>query len=131
MQMIALLVRTKLDQIVSQNFMRKLESEVLHIINIAGSLTTQRSQVDLIKFTKITIPPFFGFEGASILLKDVKTNLLFTINEITKDNKDEKLQEKFEVGDACAPEMRRTVKITYPPNIGISGQVFNNKEICF
>jgi hypothetical protein len=48
-------------------------------------MTTCRGQADLIKYCKATVPAYFGFEGASILLRDVKTNLLFTINELSKE----------------------------------------------
>lgn len=59
-------------------------------IGLAGAICTQRSQADLVKQIKLTLPDYFGFEGASILLRDVKTNLIFTINEITKENRIEK-----------------------------------------
>ena len=33
------------------------------------------------------LPGFFGFEGLGILIRDMKTDLLFTINEIDEDEK--------------------------------------------
>jgi len=112
--------------------MTNLENEVVNIINIAGSLTNQRSQADLIKYAKVTIPPFFGFEGASLLLRDVRNNLLFTVNEINKDSdQTDKISKKYECAEHLAPEMRNTVKVTYPNNSGISGKVFHEHEICY
>ena len=109
--------------------MSKLENEVVNIVNISGSLTNQRSHADLIKYAKVKIPPFFGFEGASLLLRDVKSNLLFTMNEILKDARDDDPVKMHEAGEELAPEMRKTVKITYPNNSGVSGKVYATKSI--
>ena len=38
---------------------------------------------------------FFKFEGAGILLRDVKTDLIFTLNEISKEEKEAILSHKF------------------------------------
>jgi len=125
-QILALIVRTKLDQLLAIKRMTVLENEVINIVNIAGQLTNQRSQADLIKYAKITIPPFFGFEGASLLLRDTKNNLLYTMNEINKDTDEtDMLSKKYDCSEQIAPEMRKTVRVTYPNNSGISGKVFH------
>ena len=74
-----------MEQLLSQRRKSELENEVLKTIELAGVICTQRSQEDLVKNIKLLLPQFFGFEGANILLRDVKTNLIFTINELSKD----------------------------------------------
>ena len=44
---------------------------------------------------KVELPKFFGFEGAGILLRDVKTDFIFTLNELTKEEKEEALKDQF------------------------------------
>ena len=62
-----------------------MQREVIHTIDLAGAICTQRSQNDLVKSIKEYLPPFFGFESAALLLRDVKTDFLFTLNELSKD----------------------------------------------
>lgn len=87
MTILATVIRIKLDQLMSRQAKHELEREVTNTINLAGAICTQRSQADLVKHLKFSLPEYFGFEGASILLRDVKTDLIFTINEITKENR--------------------------------------------
>lgn len=41
------------------------------------------------KQIKLVLPPFFGFAECGVMLRDVKTNTVFSINELTKDEQDE------------------------------------------
>jgi hypothetical protein len=41
------------------------------------------------------LPEYFGFEAAGILLRDVKNDLMFTVNELTKDESEKIFREKF------------------------------------
>ena len=43
----------------------------------------------LIKAFKNTLPNFFGFEDVGVLIRDMKTDLLFTLNEIKNDEHDD------------------------------------------
>ena len=101
------------------------------------------------KNLKFSLPDYFGFEGASILLRDVKTNLIFTINEITKENRIEikssaarhnltstsgfsdKHQPSNSLDEEVGHEMRETVKITFPNNQGLTGKVFHSTQIYY
>ena len=149
MTILSIVVRVKLDQLLALRRKSELEREVTQTIRLAGAICTQRSQADLVKHVKLTLPGYFGFEGASILLRDVKTNLIFTINELSKedskksrkvevasgDNVNSKPESHKETADtstnednsaaAATREMRETVKITFPNNQGISGKVFH------
>lgn len=86
MTILSIVVRVKLDQLLALRRKSELEREVTQTIRLAGAICTQRSQADLVKHVKLTLPGYFGFEGASILLRDVKTNLIFTINELSKED---------------------------------------------
>lgn len=128
-------IRVKLDQLLALKRSSELENEVINTIKLAGSLTTQRSTSDLIKYLKISVPPYFGFEGASILLRDVKTGLLFSINEVEKQaRKGKEDSEEATAGkDAENPThlLRETAKVTFPTNSGVTGQVFNKHKIIY
>ena len=73
----------------------------------------------MIKYCKLTIPAFFGFEGAAILLRDVKNELFFTINEYTSDFvkiTNDRFYKGREDAQEQPPEMRKVVKISFPNN---------------
>lgn len=72
-----------------------MEEEVIKTIELAGVISTQRSQNDLITKVKEELPKFFGFESAAILLRDVKSGFIFTLNELTRDDAKEALRDKF------------------------------------
>lgn len=74
MKILSDVLKIKIYQLLAVKRQIDLESDVLHTLRIAGILTTQRSQADLVKYCKIIIPPYFGFEAAGILLRDVKSN---------------------------------------------------------
>ena len=115
----ASLLKLKFGQLVALGRMKKLEQEVINTLNMAGTLTTQRSNTDLIKYCKLTIPAYFGFEGAAILLRDVKNELFFTINEYTQDFMkilNNRIYNGREDSNEIAPELRRVVKISFPSN---------------
>ena len=95
--MLSVVVRIKLDQMLSVRRKRELEKEVTQTISLAGAICTCRSQIDLIKHIRLSLPGYFGFEGANILLRDVKTDLIFTINEITKEPESIIKARKFKV----------------------------------
>ena len=99
MTILSIVVRVKLDQLLALRRKSELEREVTQTIRLAGAICTQRSQADLVKHVKLTLPGYFGFEGASILLRDVKTNLIFTINELTKDDSGKTRKIKVATGD--------------------------------
>lgn len=57
-----------------------------------------------------------GFDAVGILLRDTKTQELFTISE----NSD-KLEEEYEPGD----EYRKNTLIRFPSSLGITGNVYS------
>ena len=59
-----------------------MEREVLATIDLAGTICNQRSQPELVKLMKKMLPPYFGFEAVGVMLRDQKTDLMFTVNEI-------------------------------------------------
>lgn len=119
MQILSMAIRLKIDQLLSLKKRKQLENEVIQTINLAGRLTTQRSITDLIKEAKICIPEFFGFEGASILLRDVKADLLFTINEVEQNTADDE------------DPLRETAKVSFPLNRGVTGKVFKSLKTVY
>lgn len=64
------------------------------------------------------MPKYFGFEAAGILIKDVKANLLFTVNEI------EQVIYSKEKSD-----FRETEKLIIPSLLGLSGLSLRHKKI--
>jgi hypothetical protein len=46
-----------------------------------------------VKCIKEHLPIYFGFEGANILLRDVKSDMIFSINELSKDESERILRE--------------------------------------
>ena len=50
---------------------------------------------NLVKNMKEQLPKYFGFEAAGILLRDVKTDFIFTIYELSKDETRKALLQKF------------------------------------
>lgn len=75
---------------------RSLENEVIITLKVAGRLCTQRTYADLIKSCKKIVPAYFDFEAANILLKDIKTGLLFTMSETYENKEGEVSQEEDE-----------------------------------
>lgn len=119
----------KLEAIFSN--LKKLESqkEVLHTIKLAGEICTARTQVQLLNAIKKTLPDFFGFESVGILIRDMKTDLMFTINELKNDEHDDWMRQNAQNYDptkALKEPMRDTEKIIVPQGLGISGQVYNS-----
>jgi len=41
------------------------------------------------------LPEYLGFESAGVLLRDVKNDLMFTVNELTKDESEKIFREQF------------------------------------
>jgi len=41
------------------------------------------------------LPEYLGFEAAGVLLRDVKNDLMFTVNELTKDESEKIFREQF------------------------------------
>lgn len=92
-RIISQVIKLKLDQLVTHRRCENLENEVIHTLKIAGVLCTQRSFADLIKQCKKVVPPYFDFEAANVLLKDVKTGMLFTMNEVYVNKENEHYKE--------------------------------------
>ena len=92
MAVVANLIKIKVDQIEALQSKLDMQREVIHTIDLAGAICTQRSQNDLVRSIKQYLPPFFGFETASVLLRDVKTDFLFTLNELSKDETEQILR---------------------------------------
>ena len=51
------------------------------MIRLTGLISTQRSYADLILIVKSELPKYLQFEGVALLLKDVRTNQLFSIEQ--------------------------------------------------
>ena len=60
---------------------------------MAGTICSQRNQSDLVKYIKEQLPIYFGFEAANILLRDVKSEMIFSVNELSKDETEQILRE--------------------------------------
>lgn len=58
-----------------------------------------------------------GYTSVGILLRDMKTDELFTVSE----NSD-KVEEEYEIGD----EYRKSTIIRFPSSLGITGHVYNS-----
>ena len=54
---------------------------------------------------KDQIPKYFGFEGAGILLRDVKTDFVFTLNELSREEKEDALRQGFRTAESREHEM--------------------------
>lgn len=70
---------------------------------------------------KTTLPRFFGFDAIGILLRDLKSQELFTISE----NSDTIVHEDEEAGD----QFRKATIIRFPSSLGVTGYVFNHGEL--
>ena len=116
MSIIANVIKIKLDEIISSTVRLKAEQEVIKTIDLACNICTCRNQNEFVQQFRSQIADFFGFEGAAILFRDVKTNDLFTINELEYDQYDEK-SETFK-------KFSKHQKITFPVETGITGKVF-------
>ena len=100
-------------------------------IKVAGKICTQKSQIELVKMVKESLPDFFGFEAAGILLRDQKTDVVFSLNELNKDELDHRakmpdVNEEFQTEENI---LRETNRISYPCTLGVSGRVFQTKQI--
>lgn len=72
-----------------------MQEEVLNTIELAAGICSERNQTDLVKSMKERLPKYFGFEAAGILLRDVKTDFIFTVLELTKDETQKALIQEF------------------------------------
>jgi hypothetical protein len=68
---------------------------------------------------KTTLPEFFDFESIGILLRDLKSQELFTIAESYEN------QDNEEKGD----EFKNTMIIRFPSSLGVTGYVYNTGEL--
>ena len=66
---------------------------MLKTIELAAGICSERNQNDLIKNMKEQLPKYFGFEAAGILLRDVKTDFIFTLYELSKDETDKLMKQ--------------------------------------
>jgi len=114
-----------------------MQNEVVETIRLAGTICTQRSQPELVRLLKKHLPIFFGFQGVGVMLKDQKSSLMFTLNEIrdhetgtmhrqTKregsKSQSRSDDETSSCGEMNARELRKMEKITIPSNLGLSGR---------
>eukprot|EP00347_Sterkiella_histriomuscorum_P010193 403377247 len=74
---------------------------------------------DLFRQMKATLPEFFDFESIGILLRDLKSQELFTIAESFENLGQE------ENGD----EFKNTTIIRFPSSLGVTGFVYNTGEL--
>lgn len=88
-KLIAAVINIKLDQIMALENKTNMQEEVLKTIELAAGICSERNQSDLIKNMKEQLPKYFGFEGAGILLRDVKTDFIYTMYELSKDETDQ------------------------------------------
>ena len=72
-----------------------MQKEVLATIKLAGAICSQRTQSDLVANIKAHLPDYFGFEAAGVLLRDVKTDYIFSVNELSKDEATQVLRAEF------------------------------------
>ena len=68
---------------------------------------------------RTVLPLFFEFESVGILLRDLKTNELFSIAESFENSDNEQNGDEF----------KNTTIIRYPSSLGVTGYVYSNKEL--
>lgn len=93
-------------------------------MHLAGEICTARTKVQLIKAFKNTLPKFFGFEDVGVLIRDMKTDVLFTLNEIKNEEHDEWMRLNaldYDKTKKLREPMRDIEKIIVPQGLGISG----------
>ena len=104
----------------------------MHIMMIAGEICTARTQVQLLRGIRKTLPEFFGFESVGILIRDMKTDQMFTLNELKNDDHEEWMRQHavdYDTTKALKEPMRDTEKIIIPHGLGISGHAFKSHQI--
>lgn len=69
---------------------------------------------------RVSLPKFFGFDAIGILLRDLKTQELFTISE----NSDVIIGQE-QAGD----QYKKATIIRFPSSLGVTGYVFNHGEV--
>ena len=112
----------KLDKLIAEQEIGIRETEVINSITLASHIGCQRSYRDMLRAMRDALPKFFGFEGLGLLLRDTKTNELFSMSEDSRvDNKAE------EPGD----EFRPGTIIMFPSSIGITGKVFKEGKVYY
>lgn len=140
----------KLDQLQAQKQESDMQQEVIQTIELAGTICTQRSQPELVRLLRKHLPPFFGFQGVGVLLKDQKSELMFTLNELTdecdekghdhnlhaKDHIHEHETKKPDADSAETDkkkynELRKMEKITVPSALGMSGASQETGQILY
>lgn len=85
MNLLSSIVSIKFDQIKAIRMKHSMQTEVLNTIELAGKICSQRNSNDLVKNMKEVLPKYFGFEAAGVLLRDVKTDFIFTMYEYSRD----------------------------------------------
>lgn len=84
-----------MSQLLANRKKKEMQREVINTIKLAGAVCSQRNQSDLIVNIKEHLPIYFGFEAAGVLLRDVKTDYIFSVNELSKDESTQILREEF------------------------------------
>ena len=113
------MVQLKMDELLVKRDLIVKTNHLFDTLSLAARITTQRSYKALIREIKIMLPPYFEFGAVAILLFDTKTHHLFTISEVKKAEDAHGCEEYSDSGDV----------LSFPCNIGITGQVFETEEV--
>jgi len=112
----------------------------LNVIKIAGTICNQRSKAALVNSIKTVLPQFMGFEEVGLVLRDVKTNQIFSINELQQEEKEEWYKEELKSRgltkvldkntqkdiELAFDQFKETRTICYPHGQGITGIVLES-----
>jgi hypothetical protein len=93
MNLLAEILMMKLSSLMAVKLKKEAKDEMLSAIKLAGDICTQRSQTQMIRTIKEKLPDYFGFEGVGVIIRDMKTDLFFTVNEIMEE-KNKKVGER-------------------------------------
>lgn len=132
----------KMDTISALLRREAMQIEVAQSIRIAGRICNQRSKTALLREIQESLPDFFGFKEVGLMFRDVKTNMLFTINLLSKDEQEEWIKSKLkEQGNTVTSKQQQqqmeilfdqfqeTFNIAFPNHLGITGKAFHQEQI--
>lgn len=140
--LIHVVMKMKMDTLAAQLRREAMQIEVAQSIRIAGRICNQRCKTSLLREIQSSLPEFFGFKEVGLMFRDVKTDMLFTINLLSKDEQEEwvkaqmkqqgysitskQQQQQMEI---LFEQFQETFNISFPNHLGITGKAFKNEKI--
>jgi hypothetical protein len=106
-------IHMKIERMLAKKDAQIRERNVVDTLQLTSDICTQRTHKGLILKMKSKLPKFMNFQAAGVLIYNEKEDKLVSV---TDENKDDE-------------ESEENASIKFPTNLGITGMVFEDREM--